>query len=122
MNQADNPEGNMLDRDQRRKFRDRERRGGGDDVRSPGRNDRGFDDRYDEYNENTGYHRDRRDRDRDRGDRGRKDRGHRVKIEFPSFLKPMYTRKDFEYYQQQKFDKQSLYDAYNDYSIEYKHF
>ena len=34
----------------------------------------------------------------------------------------MYTRKDFEYYQQQKFDRQQLYDAYNEYSVEYKHF
>lgn len=98
--QMDNPEGGMYDRDQRRKYRDRR----GDDGRSPGRHDRGYDDRYDEYNDGSGYA--GRDRGhRDRGDRGRKDRSSRPKIEFPSFLKPMYTRKDFEYFQQQKFDK-----------------
>lgn len=96
INQGDNPEGGTHDRDQRRKYRDRERRD--DEGRSPGRHDRGYDDRYDDYNDGGGYHRDRRDRDR--GDRGRKDRSSRAKIEFPSFLKPMYTRKDFEYYQQ----------------------
>lgn len=79
----------MIDRDQRRKYRDRERR---DDMRSPGRNDRGYDDRFDDYGEGGNHRRDR--------DRGRKERGHRNKIEFPSFLKPMFTRKEFEYFQQ----------------------
>ena len=67
-------------------------------MKSPSRMDRGYDDRFDDGYGDLGNHRDRRDRDRDR-DR-RKERSHRARIEFPSFHKPMYTRKDFEYYQQ----------------------
>lgn len=110
----DNPEGGDEGHDRERRRRHRDRR----DERSPGRYNRGYDDRYggdDYYGDWGGYHPDRRDR-------GRKERQSRSKIEFPSFQRPMYNRKDFELYQESKFDQQSIYEAYNDYMNEYKRY
>ena len=65
------------------------------------RNDRGND-----YKQSNRY-------DRDRGDRG--DNRRRQRITFPSFNKPMVTKKEFENYQDSRLDKQEVYDAYNNY-------
>ena len=57
-------------------------------------------------------------RNRDnRRDKDRRDKPARSsqKIRFPSFNKPMFTKKDFETYQDIKFDKFEIQDAYNDY-------
>jgi len=65
---------------------------------------------------------DRQSEDQGRFDgyRGGRDSRRPRKIAFPSFNKPLMTKKDFENYQDSRFDRQEVQDGYNDYVAKYK--
>ena len=110
-------------RSQERKDRADRRRS--DDERSPdegnGRNSRHDDDADQGYG-GDGYQGSRRDRERDRGGRrdrdweggSRRDRGSQ-KVRVPSFKQPQMTLREFENYQDGRFSRYEIREAYNDY-------
>ena len=57
-----------------------------------------------------------RSRSRSPQERRRKKRS----IQFPSFSKPLYTKKDFDNYQTGQFDRHELNEAYDDYVQQYR--